>query len=288
MYDTRIELETREPALDWRPIAAAVMIAVAVLGTVAVVLGFRSLPDRPEGLVNYRIEDSERWVHADGRPASAPAHVSHETVAHVGRGAVIGAVAWEFPAPDGQSLAYLDPSANSELFVATARSIHNIGALGGDGAPGLVFGSKGDAASVGGVPVIVSWAPDSRYLAYGSATNAPDTLHVSTSDGAWQRTFALEEGFVGEAVWSPDGRYLAVSSYAEGQHGLYVLDTTDWSFEKLLDGCHIIWSPDSKWIAVHRDPGGETGVWLVSPLDAGNRHEITDAERAFPMAWLAE
>ena len=69
-------------------------------------------------------------------------------------------------------------------------------------------------AEVGGVPLIVAWSPDGRYLAYGSVTGLPYTLNV-VERGVWTpQQYTLVDGFVGELAWSPDGHLLAVSSYS--------------------------------------------------------------------------
>jgi hypothetical protein len=280
-----IPQNTRRSPIDWRPLAFSLAAALALLAALMASFGLRSGPDAPSGVIGYQVQGEWSWVSAD-TAVPAPGHAGAPAEAlHVGLGAVTGAVPWEFPAPGGERIAYLDPGTAGYLFIADSSSITQIGRVTDKTSPELIIGDKGAAALAGGVPLIAAWSPDAALLAWGSLAGVPETLHVSTADGEVTRTFALEEGYVGEAVWSPDGRYLAISSYDEGRHGLYVLDTRDWSFAKLLDGCHIVWSPDSNWMALHRDPGDETGVWTVSPEDPRDRAQITSAVRAFPVAW---
>jgi WD40 repeat protein len=263
----------------------SMLLAVVFLAVLVAALTLDSSAAAPSGVIGYRIDDTQTWVTADGAPSDVT-HEAHVGEEHIGLGAVTGAVPWEFPAPDGRSLAYLDPAETSSLYVWNHASVRLIGKVSEECGPELIFGPKEQAAIAGGVPLIVSWAPGSDMVAWGSINGRPESLHVTAADASWTLTFALNEGWVGEAVWSPDGRYLAVSSYDGGQHGLYVLDTRDWSLTKILDGCHIAWSPDSRWIVVHRDPGTESGVWTVNVADPDERFVIAAEKNAFPLGWF--
>lgn len=265
----------------------SMLLAIALVAILVAALMLQSSKEATAGVIGYRIDDAQTWVTPDGAPSDAT-HEAHAGEEHIGLGAVTGAVPWEFPAPDGRSLAYVDPAETSSLYVWDHTSVRLIGQVSESGGPELIFGPKEQAAISGGVPLIVSWAPGSNMIAWGSLSGRPESLHVTAADASWTLTFALNEGWVGEAVWSPDGRYLAVSSYDEGQHGLYILDTRDWSFRKILDGCHIAWSPDSRWIVIHRDPGTESGVWTVNVADPNDRREITPVKNAFPVGWFAD
>jgi hypothetical protein len=240
---------------------------------------------RPTGFIGYTSPAGENWVTPGGSPTTA------RTIEFPTRRSSL--VPTEFPAPAGDALAYVYAShGNTWLNVFGPGVSQAVGQITDPSSPLLVMsGDKGEAVAAGGVPLVVRWSPDGRFLAFGSLIGQPETLHVASTAGEAE-SYALREGYAGEIEWSPDGRYLAVSSYvapAEGtrQHWVYMLDTQDGGYERLFDGCHIRWSPDSRFIAVHRDPGGEEGVWIAS-ADGELREEITGEPRAFPLAWVPD
>lgn len=246
----------------------------------------RFSPDpHPAGIIGYTAPSGESWVTAQGEPATSPVWQPAAPLAPV--------VPVEFPAPVSGLTAYVYTNDGSSWLNVFGENVSRaVGQISDPSSPLLVTtGGKGGAVAAGGVPLVVRWSPDGRFIAFGSLTGQPETLQVASADGA-SVTYALDEGYVGEAEWSPDGRYLAVSSYVapkEGQreHWVYILDTRDGSFQRIFDGCHIRWSPDSRFIAAHRDPGGEQGVWIAS-ADGTWRRQLTGEPGAFPLTWLSQ
>lgn len=283
MIEMRAEATT-ERATNLLPMMASIVL---VLVAIAYVLSqAKTSADRPPaGVIGYASPAGESWVTPAGDAVSA------QTLEYPSRPASL--VPTEFPAPAGEAVAYVYSSDGSSWLNVFGPGVSRaVGQITDPSSPLLVMsGDKGEAVAAGGVPFVVRWSPDGRFLAFGSLVGQPETLHVASTAGE-SESYALREGYAGEIEWSPDGRYLAVSSYvapAEGtrQHWVYMLDTQDGGYERLFDGCHIRWSPDSRFIAVHRDPGGEEGVWIAS-ADGELREEITGEPRAFPLAWVPD
>ena len=153
------------------------------------------------------------------------------------------------------------------------------------GDPVLIVG-KGEAASVGGIPLVLAWSPDSARLAFGTV-KTPYALSIATLDaaGAWQVTeYAITGGYVGELAWAPDGKTLAISTYTSDRKNHTVLLHDGATVRRLSDGCHITWSPDSRFVAVHRDPGAEAGASILA-IDGSARLTLSMKPQAFPFAW---
>ncbi len=266
-----------------RPILLT-LIALAALGILfaAALLWVQQSfgSDGPTGVIQYRAEAGLFAVRPDGRAADQL--VSAFTPAT--------APAEEFPSPDGIAVAFVQRTdGGTWLAVREAGDVRQVAQIAAPGDPRLVAGTKLNVRDVGGVPLIVAWSPDGRYLAYGSVTGLPYTLNV-VERGVWTpQQYTLLDGFVGELAWSPDGHLLAVSSYSEDglDHTVYLLEPENGRLTRSIDGCEVVWSPDSRYVALHRDPHREPGLWVLS-VDDGAASVVSADPDAVPLAWVAE
>lgn len=265
-----------------RPIVLA-LIALAALGIslAAALLWAQQMIGSagPTGIIQYRTEAGVFAARPDG--VAVDQLVSRLTP-HT-------AQAEEFASPDGAAVAFIQRTdGGTWLAVREAGDVRRVAQIATPDDPPLVAGTKVNARDAGGVPLIVAWAPDGRYLAYGSVTGQPYTLNV-VERGVWTpQQYTFRDGFVGELAWSPDGRLLAVSSYSEDgrDHIVYLLEPESGRLTRSIDGCAIVWSPDSRYLALHRDPHREPGLWVLS-VDGG-ASLVSDDPNAVPLAWLAE
>ena len=153
--------------------------------------------------------------------------------------------------------------------------------------PALIEG-KGEAASVGGVPLVIAWSPDSQRVAFGTL-KLPFVLTIAerTSGGEWRLSeHRVAGGYIGELAWAPGGSTLAVSTYSldRKDHTVFVLGLDGGGPRRLVDGCRIAWSPDGRYVVVHRDSPTEPGTWIVS-IDGAERFAVTTEPKSYPVAW---
>lgn len=194
------------------------------------------------------------------------------------------------PSPDGKTVATIERLPDGVYLALTAGNVTSrISQLATSGDPALVAGGKGAARAVEGVPLVMTWTPDSSQLAFGSITGEPYFLTLMrVGPTPLMNGYTVTGGYVGELAFSPNGQYLAVSTYAMDRknHTVLMLDLASGRMNRLIDGCHITWSPDSRYVAIHRDPGVESGAWVVSATDATNRWAVSRETQAFPLTWV--
>ena len=234
----------------------------------------------PTGVITYEIgKDQVVSVTAAGRRLLAARSVAPRPTRSDER----------WVSPDGRTTVSAERT-ESGVFLTSSGSAPGMQAwIAGPDSPALVDGGKGPAAAVKGVPLVVSWSPDSEVVAYGSLTGEPFFLNVASPahlDSA--RGFSLSGGYVGELTWSPNGRYLGISTYTMDRkhHTTFIFDRETNSVTRLIDGCHINWSPESQYVVVHRDPEPEPGTWVVA-VDGSQRYALSDDPTSFPQAWEA-
>lgn len=266
-----------------RPLAlTAVALASLAMLTAAALLWALGLggPAGPTGVIQYRTEAGVFVARPDGQAADR---------AIVGLPAA-AAPAERFPSPDGSVVALIEHTEGGAwLAIREGGDVRQIAQIATPEDPPLVAGTKVNVRDAEGVPLIVAWSPDSRYLAYGSVSGQPYTLNV-VERGVWTPgRYEVRDGFVGELAWAPDASLLAMSSYSEDgrDHTVYLLEPEGRSLTKVIDGCAIVWSPDSRHLAFHRDPHREPGLWVLS-ADGGTASVVSSDPDAFPLAWLAE
>ncbi len=266
-----------------RGVALSMALAAVAVGALVLSMALRSgPPSAPRGVILYTTAQGDVTVRPDGQPVAVDGPPAVQFVASGG--------IEEFPAPGGAAVAYVERGEGGAwLAVRAGGTSRRLAQLADQSSPPLVDGVKGDARVVGGVPLTVAWSPDARYLAYGSLSGAPYTLHVVES-GSWsQRTHQVEGGFIGELVWSPTGDRLAISTYSADRldHSAYVLDPDGGAPVRLIDGCHIVWSPDGRYLALRRDPHRAPGAWIVA-VDGSEAYALSHDRTAFPLFWQPE
>jgi hypothetical protein len=266
------------------PIVAAIALAAATaVAGVALWALTRSDAAELDGVILYTTAAGDFNVRPDGE---AVAVSGPPVVSFVAPGGVE-----EFPTLDGSAVAYVERTgAEAWLSVRDGGDApHQLALLADESTPPLVNGVKANAQIVGGVPLVVSWSPDGRYLAYGSLTGMPFTLHLVERETLQQRDYEVAGGYIGELVWSADSEHLAISTYSPDRvdHIAYVLDPGGGAPERLIDGCHIIWAPDGEHIVLHRDPQREPGAWIVA-IDGSESYALSNDPTAFPLSWQPE
>src|SRR6185503_2663608 len=177
---------------------------------------------------------------------------------------------------DGRKAAFV---ARGDLFAVSAR----------DG---------GDATRVTATTAIESqpeWAPDSRRLAYVSATHAGGHIHLH--DFTTGASEALTSGAATDLspVFSPDGRRLA---YLRNRRELHVVELATKAdrvvstgvLADTVDSPKPVWSPDGKWLALFAiGTKAFTNVELV-PSAGGTRVPVSFLANthANSIAWSAD
>jgi hypothetical protein len=266
-------------------ISLAVVIGVGSGGAIAAALALAGDSGRsaPEGVISYANTSGQYNVLGDGTPVVGRPIAEPRLV-----GSTMPFARAQL-SPTGLAATYLrfDGEEVWMIYADTAGE-HRLALLRGEGDPELVEGPKTQAQSEHGIPLVASWSPDGALFAFGSATNAPFTLNISSGPNDLQR-YEVGNDFVGEAAWSPDGSKLAISSYAidRSRHTVYIWDRAASELTRLIDGCHIIWSPDGNYLVLHRDPYDQPGVSVVS-IDGEFVNSLSSDPAAFPRDWVAE
>lgn len=177
--------------------------------------------------------------------------------------------------PDGRKIAFI---ARGDVFAASAR----------DG---------GDATRITATPELeaqVSWAPDSRRLAYVSSRDGVG--HIYMYDAASRIETKLTSGTTNDVSpsWSPDGKMIA---YNHGAKEIRVVDVASKQDRLLATGeldrppflseREITWSPDGKWLAYPTGGQGPFANPYIVSLNGGDAKPVSflaDGNTS-PIAW---
>jgi Tol biopolymer transport system component len=201
------------------------------------------------------------------RGASVATGVDHQTLTQG-----FGSLALS---PDGRKIAF---TAHGEVFAASAR----------DG---------GDATRITTTPELeasLTWAPDSRRLAYISSRDGP--THIYVYDFGSRTETRITSGSQNDVapIWSPDGKTLA---FMRGAKELRVVDVASKQDRPLATGQldrppflpdrAIAWSPDGRWLAYLSGGQGAFQNPHVVSASGGPARQVAFLPNAFggTVAW---
>jgi Tol biopolymer transport system component len=208
---------------------------------------------------------SEVPITLRGRGASPS--VEHQTLN--------GGFQWLSLSPDGKKISFI---ARGDVFAASAR----------DG---------GEATRVTTTPEVeaeVTWAPDSRRIAYISSRDGP--THIYLYDFGTRTETKITNGSANDVAptWSPDGKTLA---FMRGAKELRIVDVATKEDRMLATGelnrppflpeRAIAWSPDGQWLAyLTGGQGAFQNPYIVSK-GGGPAHAASYLPNAFggSLAW---
>ena len=117
-------------------------------------------------------------------------------------------------------------------------------------------------------PVVPSWSPDGRKLAYYVQGYRTTRLYVADGDGGKRRVILRRRGYCFEPVWSPNGRKIAFTSDCDFDFmEVHVIDTGGKGHKNLTPrgwAADPAWSPDGRWILYTNMRGGPH-LFIVEP-----------------------
>ena len=188
----------------------AALVTVALVSAIAITLLLLQRSDDGAdigGVITYQSSQGDVTVRPDG------GQVETRFVEPADQFATSSDGVWV--APDETFIAFVDQTDDGAwMAIWEPSGVTRLTQLAGPGSPQLVGGDKVAARAADGVPLLAAWSPDGSRFAYGSATDNQDVFHVVDA-GSWSdRSYELDDGFVGELVWSPDGQHVAISSYS--------------------------------------------------------------------------
>jgi len=182
---------------------------------------------------------------------------------------------WLALSPDGKKIAFVS---HGDIFAASARE-------------------GGEASRVTTTPELeaeLTWAPDSRRLAYTSGRDGVN--HIYLYDFVTRTETRITDGTANDVAprWSPDGKSIA---FMRGAKELHVVDATTKQDRMLATGQldrtpflpdhPIAWSPDGRWIAyLNGGQGAFQNPYIVSK-DGGAARAASYLPNAFggSVAW---
>ena len=170
--------------------------------------------------------------------------------------------------PDGKKVAF---TAHGEVFATAAK----------DGGPAL------RVTHTVAPETDLSWAPDSRRLAYVSLRSGTPKLWMYDFVSHQEKEITTGAGQDVTPRFSPDGKKLA---YVHAGTEVHVKDLASGKDERLATGllwtwpflgsAPLIWSPDGKWVAYFNDDRrGFGNVWVV-PAAGGEAKPVSELANA--------
>ena len=137
-----------------------------------------------------------------------------------------------------------------------------------------------------GVDDSPSWSPDGTRIAFVSARDGGQDIHVMLADG--QKAEKLTSGglvTLDASVWSPDGTRLAYQVAKAGNYDIAVVRLADRASAVVAgspeyDGMYS-WSPDGRRLAFISGRGGSDAVWLMDS-DGGRPRALTTTSSLNP------
>jgi len=177
--------------------------------------------------------------------------------------------------PDGKKVAF---TARGEVFAASAKD--------GGRATRVTHTIAGEGD--------VTWAPDSRRIAYVSRRSGTPKLFLFDFGSGEERALTRGDGSDVTPRFSPDGARLA---YVRNGREVHVLDVASGDDRRVAEGQledapftspePLVWSPDGKWLAYFAtDEHMFTNVWVV-PATGGEVRPVSELANSFAgsLAW---
>ena len=189
------------------------------------------------------------------RGASASSTAEHQTISSGFQSLALS--------PDNKKIAFI---ARGDVFAASAK----------DGGDAVRITTTPDAESE------VTWAPDSRRLAYVSDRSGVANIYVYDFTTRTEAKLTGDAKYDVEPTWSPDGKTIA---FMRGAKELRVVDVGTKQERVVATGeldrpprapdHAIAWSPDGRWIAYLSDgQGGPFNNPHIVPLNGGAERPI--------------
>jgi Tol biopolymer transport system component len=251
------------------------LAVAAVIGAIAVVLAWRSLPVQ-RGVRPLATEPTGRiaYLGAGGADVFAMDVASGDVVEipHA-----TGSVLWAQWSPDGSRLAYIleEPGPRYAIVIADA-----------DGNDAVTLLEEEDTGAAGPDMLDLSWSPDGSRIAYSGRTVedgvARRTILIVNADGSG--TPQVLDGLWTDVSWSPDAERLVTVGFPAGdaeagRFDVYTMRPDGSNLVQLTDDEAIehepSWSPDGTRIVFATGGEYDQDV-VVMDADGGNVRRLTD------------
>ena len=119
-----------------------------------------------------------------------------------------------------------------------------------------------------GFPILPSWSPDGRRMAFESGRDGNLEIYVTNEDGLGVTRLTNNTAPDVGPSWSPDGQRIAFLSERDGNSEIYVKDVDGLSVTRLTNNTALdaypSWSPDGRRIVFHSERDGNSEVYVMN------------------------
>ena len=144
-------------------------------------------------------------------------------------------------------------------------------------------------AEIEGFPLLPSWSPDGRRMAFESGRDGNLEIYVTNEDGLGVTRLTNNTAPDVGPSWSPDGQRIAFLSERDGNSEIYVKDVDGLSVTRLTNNTALdaypSWSPDGRRIVFHSERDGNSEIYVMNADGADVTRLTNHPESDYSPSW---